>query len=191
MSRAVAPVQVNSIRAITVVMSAMHRSSPARGASPLVVLAAVASLGGIAVADTFGGFSGVDRAYQVNQDRICTPLMVAQGAAAGPPVCQKVGADVVAKLSIKPPAVQRGAKAAFSATAAGKTLTSWWKLSGPVLCPLERVQGRTRVHLLVFAKDVATRAALLAPLRQDPAFLRAASRARARVIVDVDPMQML
>ena len=81
--------------------------------------------------------------------------------------------------------------AASLATAAGKTLTSWWKLSGPVLCPLERVQGRTRVHLLVFAKDVATRAALLAPLRQDPAFLRAASRARARVIVDVDPMQML
>ncbi len=115
--------QVNSIRAINVDMVAMHRSSPARGTSPLVVLAAVASLGGVAAADSFGGFSGVDRPYLVNQDRICTPLVVDLGIAAGPPACQKVTADVVAKLSIKPPVVQRGAKAAFTASAAGKVLT--------------------------------------------------------------------
>ena len=115
--------QVNSIRAINVDMVAMHRSSPARGTSPLVVLAAVASLGGVAAADTFGGFSGVDRPYLVNQDRICTPLVVDLGLATGAPACQKVAADVVAKLSIKPPAVQRGARAAFTATAAGKSLT--------------------------------------------------------------------
>ncbi len=115
--------QVNSIRAITVDMTAMHRSSPARGTSPLVTLAAVASLAGIAAADTFGGFSGVDRPYLVNQDRICTPLVVDLGLASGAPACQKVAADVVAKLSIKPPAAQRGAKAAFTATAAGTSLT--------------------------------------------------------------------
>lgn len=115
--------QVNSIRAINVHMTAMHRSSPARGTYSLVVLAALASLGGSAAADTFGGFSGVDRPYLVNQDRICTPLVVDLGVASGAPACQKVAADVVAKLSIKPPAAQRGARAAFTATAAGKSLT--------------------------------------------------------------------
>ena len=115
--------QVNSIRAINVDMVAMHRSSPVRGTSPLVVLAALASLGGVAAADTFGGFSGVDRPYLVNQDRICTPLVVDLGLASGAPACQKVAADVVAKLSIKAPVAQRGARAAFTATAAGKSLT--------------------------------------------------------------------
>ena len=76
-----------------------------------------------AAADTFGGFSGVDRPYLVNQDKVCTPIAVIQGAASGMPACEKAGADVVAKLSIKNPLVQRGAKAAFGATAQGRTLT--------------------------------------------------------------------
>lgn len=74
-------------------------------------------------ADSFGGFSGVDRPYLVNQDRACTPLPVAAGVAKGAPACEKVAADVVAKLSIKDPLPQRGPKAAFAATASGRTLT--------------------------------------------------------------------
>jgi hypothetical protein len=74
-------------------------------------------------ADTFGGFSGVDRPYLVNQDRACTPLVVKDGAASGVPACAKAAADVLAKLDIKPPVAQSGATASFSATASGRTLT--------------------------------------------------------------------
>jgi hypothetical protein len=76
-----------------------------------------------AAADTFGGFSGVDKPYLVNQDKVCTPLAVKDGAASGAPTCEKAPADTVAHLSIKEPVVQRGLKASFVATAAGKTLT--------------------------------------------------------------------
>ena len=76
-----------------------------------------------AAADTFGGFSGVDRPYLVNQDRVCTPLKVTGTAASGVPSCEKQGADVVAKLNMKAPVVQSGPKAMFAATASGKTLT--------------------------------------------------------------------
>jgi len=78
---------------------------------------------GPVAADTFGGFSGVDRPYLVNSDKVCTPIMVTAGTAKGAPVCEKAGADIVAKLSIKDPIVQRGAKANFAATAASRTLT--------------------------------------------------------------------
>jgi hypothetical protein len=74
-------------------------------------------------ADTFGGFSGVDRPYLMTPDRVCTPLKIANGAATGVPACEKAAADVIARLSFKPPIPQRGAKAAFAATASGKTLT--------------------------------------------------------------------
>jgi hypothetical protein len=83
----------------------------------------VAGLAGPALADTFGGFSGVDRPYLVNQDKVCTPLPVTAGAASGAPRCEKAGADVVAKLSIKDPITQRGLKASFAATASGRTVT--------------------------------------------------------------------
>src|SRR4051812_11828118 len=86
-----------------------------------------------AAADTFGGFSGVDRPYLVNQDRVCTPIMVAASAATGAPKCDKVAADVVAHLSIKPPAVQSGAKASFTAQASGRTLTVSRKTGGTVV----------------------------------------------------------
>jgi len=76
-----------------------------------------------AAADTFGGFSGVDRPYLVNADRVCTPLKIQNGAAAGMPACEKATADVIAHLSIKDPVPQSGTKAAFAATASGKTLT--------------------------------------------------------------------
>ncbi len=89
---------------------------------PLAIPVLLALTGTVA-ADTFGGFSGVDRSYLVNQDRVCTPLKVASGSAKGAPTCEKAGADIVARLSIKDPVVQRGAKAAFAATAGGRTLT--------------------------------------------------------------------
>jgi hypothetical protein len=76
-----------------------------------------------AAADTFGGFSGVDKPYLVNQDKICIPLAVTAGAAKGAPMCETVAADVKAKLSIKEPVAQRGIKASFAATASGRTLT--------------------------------------------------------------------
>lgn len=89
-------------------------------ATVLVAAAAVAP----AAADTFGGFSGVDRPYQVNQDRACTPLVVASGKASGTPRCEKATADVVAKLRFKDPLPQKGAaKVTFAATASGRTLT--------------------------------------------------------------------
>lgn len=76
-----------------------------------------------AMAETFAGFSGVDTPYLIDANRVCQPLVVHDGAASGNPRCEQAGADVVAKLSIKPPRVQRGDKAAFTATASGATLT--------------------------------------------------------------------
>lgn len=94
-----------------------------RAVPAVCFLATVGLTAAPAAADTFGGFSGVDRPYLVNQDKVCEPLPVTSGAAAGAPRCEKVGADVVAKLSIKSPIVQRGPKATFTASASGRTLT--------------------------------------------------------------------
>ncbi len=83
----------------------------------------IAALAGPAAADTFGGFSGVERYYLVNQDKVCTPL--AANATSGAPSCEKAAADIVAKLSIKAPLPQKdkGDKAAYAASASGRTLT--------------------------------------------------------------------
>ncbi len=84
-----------------------------------------------ALADTFGGFSGVDAPYLVNRDRVCTPLEVKDGKAAGMPSCERdVAADAIARLSIKDANAQRGPKATFAATASGRTLTITRKASG-------------------------------------------------------------
>lgn len=91
-----------------------------------VIAAAISSLTAAftaqAAADTFGGFSSLDRAYLVNQDRVCAPLAVAAAAATGVPRCEKAAADRLAQLSFKPGTVQRGPKATFAATATGRTL---------------------------------------------------------------------
>lgn len=89
-------------------------------ALPLALLVAFATP---AAADTFGGFSGVDKPYLVNQDKICVPLSVKDSTASGAPMCEKAAADTVAHLSIKEPIEQSGLKATFIAKAAGKTLT--------------------------------------------------------------------
>jgi hypothetical protein len=86
-----------------------------------------------AAADTFGGFSGVDAPYLVNQDRVCQPLAIKDGTATGAPSCEKATADVIAKLSIKDPIVQRGPKATFAATASGTKLTVTKKSGDPVV----------------------------------------------------------
>jgi hypothetical protein len=80
-------------------------------------------LAGTASADTFGGFSSIDAPYLVNQDRLCAPLAVADGKAAGAPKCEKVATDVIAQASIKPGVVQSGVKATYAATAAGRVVT--------------------------------------------------------------------
>jgi hypothetical protein len=70
-----------------------------------------------AYADTFGGFSGVDRPYLVTPDRVCQPLTVASGVATGTPKCEKAATDAIAHLDIKPPA-----PAQLKARASGKKL---------------------------------------------------------------------
>lgn len=88
------------------------------------------ALGAVARADSFGGFSGVDRPYLVNQDRVCTPIVVAASTATGAPRCEKAGADAIAHLSIKPPIVQSGARASFVAQSSGRTITVSRKAGG-------------------------------------------------------------
>jgi len=90
-----------------------------RSAIALVVLTVAAP----AAADTFGGFSGVDRVYLVNSDKVCAPLSVKDGAASGSPSCDKATADVIAKLSMKEPISQKGVKGTFNASTSGRTLT--------------------------------------------------------------------
>lgn len=109
----------------------MRRCSIARAFA--LSLAAGLALAATARADTFGGFSGVDRPYLVNQDRVCQPIAVAGNTAAGAPRCEKAAADAIARLSIKPPIVQSGAKAAFTAQAAGRTITVSRKTGGAVV----------------------------------------------------------
>jgi hypothetical protein len=96
----------------------------------LLVLGGSLLAAGTAQADRFGGFSGVDRPYLVNQDRVCTPLPVAGGAATGAPACAQAASDAVARLSFKDPVPQSGAKATFAATASGRAITVTRKASG-------------------------------------------------------------
>lgn len=114
--------QLNGNRAITVSMVMAPRT--ARLAPILLLLASTAA------ADSFGGFSGVDKPYLVNADKVCAPLKVTNGTATGMPSCQKAAADAIAKLSIKSPTPQGGAKAAFEATAQGRTITVTRKQTG-------------------------------------------------------------
>lgn len=96
----------------------------------LLVLGGSLLVAGTAHADKLGGFSGVDRPYLVNQDRVCTPLKVVNDAASGAPACTQAAADAVARLSIKEPILQSGPKATFAATASGRTITVTRKESG-------------------------------------------------------------
>ena len=79
------------------------------------VLATVvlAGFGGVATAESFSGFSGIDRYYQLGPDRVCVPLKVTSAKATGVPKCEKATTDTIAQLSIKTPTIERGAKARF------------------------------------------------------------------------------
>ncbi|MFT3700713.1 MAG: hypothetical protein QM831_46640 [Kofleriaceae bacterium] len=87
------------------------------------IVGALLLLSSPALADSFGGFSSIDAPYLVNQDRVCSPLAVADGKAVGAPQCQKASTDDIAHLTVKPGVIQSGAKATYAATASGKTLT--------------------------------------------------------------------
>lgn len=76
----------------------------------------------LAAADTFGGFSAIDRSYLVNQDKVCAPLAVTAQVATGLPRCEKAAADRLAQLGFKAGTEQRGPKATFAATASARSL---------------------------------------------------------------------
>lgn len=93
-----------------------------RRAPHLAATVATLLVAGPAAADTFGGFSSVNRSYLVNQDKVCGPLAVEAAKASGPPRCEKVAADRLAAMSFKPANLERGPKATFAATATGNEL---------------------------------------------------------------------
>ena len=74
---------------------------------------------------------------------------------------------------------------------AGAHLSTWWRVSGPAPCPIEKLQGRVRVQLVLFTKDPSSRQRLLTALRADDHFANSLQRANARFVVDVDPINML
>jgi len=141
---------LNGDRAITVIMS-MRRAA--------LILVALSGLSAPAFADTFGGFSGVDRPYLVNADKVCKPLPVQAGAATGMPACEKATADVIARLSMKAPSAQRGPKATFEATAAGRTLTVTRKVGGATVVAWSAPDAIKRV-VEVFASQYEDRVAV-------------------------------
>jgi len=112
-----------------------------------------------AAADTFGGFSGVDEPYQNKSDRVCSPIRVAGGKATGAPTCEKLGADVIAKLSIKDPIPQSGPKATFAATATGRTLTVTKKASGEAVITWQTMDPIGKV-VAVYASQYEDRVAV-------------------------------
>jgi primosomal protein N' (replication factor Y) len=62
---------------------------------------------------------------------------------------------------------------------------------GPAPCPLERVAGRSRQHVLLRARSHADRAVIVAALQADAALHKATRTASARLILDLDPVHML
>jgi hypothetical protein len=96
-----------------------------------VLLGSLLLWGGAASAQTLKGFSDSQRAYVVSPDEVCTPLVVSSegvggaataGTASGTPRCSQAAADVLGRLSTRPPVVERGAGARFTATVRGRTL---------------------------------------------------------------------
>jgi hypothetical protein len=124
-----------------------------------LVLGGSLLLAGTAGADRFGGFSGIDRPYLVNQDRVCTPLKVTDGAAAGAPSCTQAAADAVARLSIKEPIPQSGPKATFAATASGRTITVTRKASGTAVVTWSAVDPISKI-IDVYASQYGDRVAV-------------------------------
>ncbi|MBK7072762.1 MAG: hypothetical protein IPH44_10705 [Myxococcales bacterium] len=78
---------------------------------------------GVAEADSFGGIAANEKSYLVGASRVCSPVVVTAGAAAGSPACHAAPADEVARMSTRLPSAERGPKAALTATAKGRALT--------------------------------------------------------------------
>lgn len=64
---------------------------------------------------------------------------------------------------------------------------------GPAPCAIERIQGRTRWQVFIKADTVATRSHILESVRtaRDGALGRDLARAKARLILDLDPVRVL
>lgn len=78
---------------------------------------------GLAEADSLGGIAANEKSYVVGASRVCAPVPVTGGAATGAAACHSAKADEVAALSTRLPSAERGAKAAVTATAKGRTIT--------------------------------------------------------------------
>lgn len=113
----------------------------ALGALGALMMAASA---GVAVADTFGGFAGNEKTYVLGREKVCEPIKVTAAAAKGMPTCKVAGTDVMATLSLKSPAPERGSEAQVKATAKGQTITVTGK-SGEVLVTWQSLDPVTSV----------------------------------------------
>lgn len=87
------------------------------------VAATLTLAAGVAEADSFGGIAANEKSYLVGASRVCAPVVVTAGAAAGSPACHAAPADEVARLSTRLPSAERGPKATLTATAKGRVLT--------------------------------------------------------------------
>jgi hypothetical protein len=101
--------------------------------SSIILAATPLALAGPAAADSFGGFSSIDRSYLVNQDKVCAPLAVTAQVASGLPRCEKAAADRLAQLGFQPGTEQRGPKATFAATATARSLVVTRTAGGEVV----------------------------------------------------------
>jgi primosomal protein N' (replication factor Y) (superfamily II helicase) len=76
-------------------------------------------------------------------------------------------------------------------TAAAALAPGSFSVLGPAPCALERLQGRTRWQVFVRTRTVAQRTVLVDAVRRDPGLARDLGRARARLIIDLDPIHLL
>jgi hypothetical protein len=121
---------------------------------------------GRAAADTFGGFSGIDKPYLINQDRVCLPLAVASdGSAKGMPGCEKKAADAVAALRVKAAVEQKGSKASFIATAEGTTVKLMRKDAEAPVVTWEAPDPVTKI-VAVYASQYEDRVAIAYTVRR-------------------------
>lgn len=118
-----------------------------------------------AAADTFGGFSALDKPYKVNADKVCQPLVVSNAQATGNPQCQTLPADQLAKLDVKPGVTQSGSKATFGASASGRTLTVTRKDDGGTVTTWEAPDAISKV-LEVYASSLEDRVAVVYTTRR-------------------------
>jgi primosomal protein N' (replication factor Y) len=62
---------------------------------------------------------------------------------------------------------------------------------GPAPCPLLKLKGKTRFQVFVRSSGVAERAHVVRVLQRDEQLIAELARAKARLVVDIDPVHML